>query len=54
MTQEDWTAIQDIDQETWRALPKATRRAIETLRELREEDAAARKRLREEEDKREE
>ena len=38
--------IQDIDEETWNALPEATRRAIQTLKNLREEeDEATLKRL---------
>ncbi len=38
MAEADWAAIQDIDRETWNALPEATRRAIEILLELREEE----------------
>ncbi len=47
MTEEDWAIIQDLDGETWRALPEATRRAIQTLRGSREEHEAALRQLRE-------
>ena len=36
MSQEDWEAIEDIDEETWRALREPVRLAIEVLREARE------------------
>ncbi len=46
MTEEDWTVIENIDEETWRALFPSTRRAIKVLRDLREVDELASMRLR--------
>ncbi len=37
MSQEDWEAIEDVDEEVLDALPEATRRAILLLRAIREE-----------------
>ncbi len=45
MSEKDWETIADVDEETWEALPEATRRAIQALRELRDEDEAAPTRL---------
>lgn len=36
MSGQDWAVIEDIDEDTWKALSEATRRAIFLLRELRE------------------
>ncbi len=41
MSEKDWETIADVDEETWEALPEATRRAIQALRELCAEDETA-------------
>ncbi len=49
MSEKDWETIADVDEETWSALPEATRRAIHVLQESREKDEATPRKLRKKE-----